>query len=204
MIQAFTELAIDTKNRGFKDRYYVMYNKASAALKKKKNMEVKYQLGPWGKQMAKNTERDIKTIKNYFISGMCSVIPEFHLQLLDRMIQQSTISLNLLSQSRLHPQLYAYAHLNCDFYYNKIPLSSQGTKVVVHERPGERASWAPHGEPVWHIGPSMEHYWWHKAYINDTRSERISDTLELFPKKFTTPNISYTDASINAAHDLIH
>ena len=55
-----------------------------------------------------------------------------------------------------------------------------GKIVVLHNRPKDIASWAPHGEPVWYIGPAMEHYRFHKAYIPKTRAERISDTVDFF------------------------
>ena len=64
-----------------------------------------------------------------------------------------------------------------------------GKNVVAHNRPGGRASWALHGEPGWYIEPAMEHYRCHKKYFPKTTSERISDAVELFPKKFSMPNM---------------
>ena len=50
----------------------------------------------------------------------------------------------------------------------------------------------------------MEHYRCHKAYIPNKRVERISDTIEFYPKKFNTPKMSSIDATIHAAQDLIY
>ena len=50
----------------------------------------------------------------------------------------------------------------------------------------------------------MEHYRCHKAYIPKTRAERISDTVELPPKKFNMPQMSYVDATFHATQDLIY
>ena len=66
-----------------------------------------------------------------------------------------------------------------------------------------RASWAPHGEDGWYIGPAMEHCRCHKSYIPKTRAERISDTVDFFPKKFHKPQMSYMDATYHATEDLI-
>ena len=44
------------------------------------------------------------------------------------------------------------------------------TGVVMKNWPTDRASWAPHGEPSWYIGPAMDHYRFHKAYILKTRA----------------------------------
>ena len=50
----------------------------------------------------------------------------------------------------------------------------------------------------------MEHYRRHKTYTPPQKTDRISDTVELPPLKTIMPNMSYTDAAIRAAHDLIH
>ena len=64
--------------------------------------------------------------------------------------------------------------------------------------------WAPHGEDVWYIGPEMEHHIYNKAYTPNKREEKIPDTVEFSPKQFNMPQISSTDATFHAAHDLIY
>ena len=169
---------------------------------KRQKMEVQYQLVPSGNHRANNVERSIQTLKNHFISRLCSVDPEFHLQLWYRILQQATLSLDLIRKSRFLPKTSSYGHLNGEFDYNKTPLSPPGTTVVVNYRPWDKASWAPHIEPGWYIGSAMEHCQCHKPYIPKTRAEMISDTVDLFPKKFNMPNISSADAAIHAAQDL--
>ena len=92
-----------------------------------------------------NIDRSIQTFKNHFIAGLCIVGADFHLQLLDRILQQATIILNLLIKSKLHPYLLAHAHLYGESKYNQTPLELPGTTLVVHNRPGGRDSWTPHG-----------------------------------------------------------
>ena len=60
--------------------------------------------------------------------------------------------------------LSAYTHIFADFDYNRTPLSPPGTIIVIHNRPNDISSWAPHGEDDWYIVPSMEHYICQKAY----------------------------------------
>ena len=43
---------------------------------------------------------------------------------------------------------------------------------------------------------------WTKS--TEKKAEMISDTVDLFPKNFTMPNMFSTDTSIHAAQDLIH
>ena len=115
---------------------------------------------------------------NRFIAGLCSVDQYFHLQLWYILLHQSKISLNLIRQSITLPHISAYTYIFGDFYFNRTPLVTPGTKVVIHNIPNDCASWAPHGEYGWYIVSAMEHYKCHKAYILNTRAERISDTAE--------------------------
>ena len=85
--------------------------------------------------------------------------------------------------------------------HTNLPTSKN---VVVNTRPGDRASWEPHGEPGWYIGPTKEHYRCHKTYIHKTIAQRISYTVEFFPKKLNMPNISSTNAAIHVAQYLVH
>ena len=123
-----------------------MDNEASTALNMTMTtMNIKYQLVPLSNNRANNTDRAIKTSKNQFILGLYSVDKEFHLQLWDRLLQQETIGLNLLIKSRTLPHLSSYTHIFGEFYFNRTPLAPPGTRIVIHNRPNDRASWAPHG-----------------------------------------------------------
>ena len=91
-------------------------------------MDINYQLVNSGKYRAKNVDRSIQTFKNHFIAGLRRVYMDFHLQLWERMIQQETISINLLRKSRLHPQLSFYAHFLGGFNYNCTQIFPQVKK----------------------------------------------------------------------------
>ena len=45
---------------------------------------------------------------------------------------------------------------NCDF--NKTPLAPPGTKIIIHDKLGQRKYWDPRGVEGWYLGPYMEHY----------------------------------------------
>ena len=97
IICAFTELTKDLKTRGLNPIFHVMDNEASTEIKKIINtIYIKYQLFTPGNHRSNNAERFIQTLKKHFIAGFYSVDTDFHLQLWDRMLQQPTISLNLL------------------------------------------------------------------------------------------------------------
>jgi hypothetical protein len=116
---------------------------------------------------------------------------------------QAELTLNLLRSSRVNPKLSAYAYLNGNFNFNKTPLAPPGTKVIIHLKPDQRASWSYHGEEGWYVGPSMEHYRCVKCYIPTTARERDVDTLQFFLKKIPFPSISTEDYLKQDASDIL-
>ena len=126
------------------------------------------------------------------------------MHLWDRLLPQATITLNLLRTSRLQPQLSAYAHLFRQFDYNSTPLAPPGTRVIIHNKPQQRATWAPHREEGWYIGPATEHYRCYRIYVPKTHSERIADTVQFFPTKVVMPQLSSADTANRAANELIN
>ena len=87
---------------------------------------------------------------------------------------------NMLRPFRLNPKLSAYAQLSGTFDYNKTPLVSPGSKVLVYETPTSRKSLATHDIEGWYVGPAMEHYRNFRCYVPTTGSERIAETLDFF------------------------
>ena len=116
---------------------------------------------------------------------------------------QCNITLNLLRGCRVNNKLSAYAYVEGQFDYNKTPLAPPGTKVVAHDTPEDRASWAPHGEEGWTISPSLEHYRCIRCYFSRTRSERDCHTLTFFPHSIPIPKVTTDDFLCQAAGDII-
>jgi hypothetical protein len=86
--------------------------------------------------------------------------------------------------------------------YNKTAFAPPGCKIIAHEKPGKRRTWAPHGQHGYSLGPAMHHYRCQNVYISSTASERIVDTLEFFPHNYQMPQLSSTDRLIMAAKDM--
>jgi hypothetical protein len=147
-------------------------------------------------------ERAIRTFKEHFVAGISSVDPTFPLHLWDRLLPQAGITLNLLRTLRLHPQLSATAHFHGLVDYNKTAFAPPGCKIIAHEKPGKRRTWAPHGQHGYSLGPAMHHYRCQNVYISSTASERIVDTLEFFPHNYQMPQLSSTDRLIMDAKDM--
>ena len=140
----------------------------------------KFQLVPPHIHHRNSSERAIQNFKEQFISWLASTHKDFPLYLWCRLIPHSSLTLNLLRQSHMNLKLSGYAQLHGEFNYNATPLDPRGTQNIVHDKPTVRGSWEVHGVKGWYLGPSMEHYRYHCVYINKTRGERGSESVDFF------------------------
>jgi hypothetical protein len=187
-VRAFIIAFDEITAKGFKPKLQKMDNEASAALKNYfTEKEMNYQLVPPYFHRANSVERVIRTFKEHFKSGLATVDPAFPIHLWDRLFPQAEITLNLLRSSRFHPHLSAAAHYHGLVDYNKTAFGPPGCKIIAHEKPSQRRTWASNGQPGWSVGPSMHHYLCQNVYITATASERIVDTLEIFPHNSPMP-----------------
>jgi hypothetical protein len=204
MIRAYTYLEEFLTECGLKPKLILLDNEASKALRDKMTKAgIRLQLAPPHIHRRNAAERAIQTFKNHFIAGLCSTDKDFPMHLWCRLLPQASITLNLLWVSRINPKLSAYAQLNGNFDFNRTPMAPPGIWLLVHEKPAQRASWAPHGVDGWYVGPVMEHYRCYRAYITSTNAERITDTVEFFPSHCNMPRLSSADTALWAATELI-
>jgi hypothetical protein len=168
------------------------------------NNNIEFELVPPHLHHHNGAEQAIRTFKNHFIAGLCSTDKLFPMNLWCRLVRQAEITLNLLHALHLNPRLSTYAQLNGAFDYNATPLAPPGIKCIIHEKPGQRGSWAPHSIDGWYVGPAMEHYCCWTVHVTSTNSECIGDTVEFFPQYTKVPRLSSADATTYAARDLIY
>jgi hypothetical protein len=83
-------------------------------------------------------------------------------------------------------------------------MAPPGTRIIAHETPNRRRTWAPHGQDGWYIGPALEHYRCYTVYITKTRGERVVETADFFPETFKLPFPSAQDLATKAAAELTH
>ena len=124
---------------------------------------------------------------------MATCDPKYPIREWDRLLEQAELTLNLLRNSRVNPSLSSWAYLFGNHDFNKVPLVPPGTKVILHSRPNDRASWDFHGIDGWYIGPAPHHYRCVKCYVPKTHSERITDTVTLLPHTIPIPKTSLDD-----------
>jgi hypothetical protein len=110
--------------------------------------------------------------------------------------------LNLLRTSRLHRQLSAAAHFHGQIDYKKTAFAPPRCKIIAHEKPSQKRTWAPHGQSGYSLGPAIHHYRCQNVYITSTASDGNVDTLEFFPHNSPMPQLSSADRLIMAANDM--
>ena len=144
-------------------------------------------------------EVSIRIRRNRFVSGLRGTDKLLPIHLWDRLLYQAHIALNIIRLSRLNPKISAHAIVEGILWLQQ---NTFGT-TSHHEKYNRRCIWVHHGVQVWHIEPSVEHYWCYKVYIYNTRAELITDTVELFPVNTMMKGISSADAATHASIYLI-
>jgi hypothetical protein len=107
---------------------------------------------------------------------------------------------NIKNQS----QTFSRTHIFGQYDFNRAPMAPPETRIKAHETPSRRRTWDPHGQDGWYIGPALEHYRCYTVYITIARGDRIVETVNFFPEKFTLPFPSSQDLATQAASDLAH
>jgi hypothetical protein len=106
-------------------------------------------------QLRKESERAIRLFKDHLVAGLCSTDKEFPMHCWYRLLPQAVITLNMLRISQINPKLSASTHLDGQYDYNRAPMAPPGTRIIAHETPNRRRTWAPHGQDGWYIGPAF-------------------------------------------------
>ena len=203
LLRAHDKLVQYLIQKGYKPNMHYSDNEAPQSIKSydTKN-KIKYQLVPPFSHRINAAERAICTWKNHFITGICSVDPKFPMNLWEKLIPQSVITLNLLRPSRRNPNISAYEALNGKFNYDATPLAPPGFKVIEFESTQTRKIFSPHGIQAWYVGPTLEHYICYKIYVPKTKAERICDTVSLYPHLCKSPVIQPIEQAVIAATKL--
>ena len=145
------------------------------------SFNITYQLTPAGNHGRNAAERAIQTFKSHFIAGLCSTHPTFPLRHWDKLLPQAVLTLNLLRPARLYPQLSAYTMVHGNYDYSSHPIAPPGMRVLVHDLPSNRKSWAPHATEGYYVGPALTHYRCFRILNSITGAERISETVRWLP-----------------------
>jgi len=96
---------------------------------------------------------------------------DFPIHLWDRLLPQAELTLNMLRGSRLDPTISAWEELHGPFDFNRTPIAPPGVRVLIHEKPAVRGTWAPHAVEGWYLGPALNSYHCYTVWSKDTRAQ---------------------------------
>jgi hypothetical protein len=204
LLRAFQVMEQELVAHGLKQKLMKLDNEASKLLKMYLHQQnITFQLVPPYSHRRNAAERAIRSFKDHLIAGLCSTDKSFPMHRWDRLLPQAVITLNMLRTSRISPKLSASTHIDGQYDYNRSPIAPPGTRIIAHDTPSRRKTWAPHSQDGWYIGPALEHYRCYTVYINKTRGERIVETVEFFPEKFKLPFLSTQELPTRALFTLL-
>jgi hypothetical protein len=205
LLRPFQVMEQELVAQGLKPKLMKLDNEASKLLKMYlHHQNITCQLVPPYSHRRNSAERAIRSFKDHLIAVLCSTDKSFPMHLWDSLLPQAVITLNMLRTSRINPKLSAATHIfgQCDF--NRAPMGPPETRIIAHETPRRRRTWAPHGQDGWYIGPALEHYRCYTVFITKTRGERVVETFDFFPENFKLPFLSAQDLANKAAAELTH
>ena len=166
-----------------------------------KNIAIQY--CPPGQHRANSAERSIQTFKNHAIATLATTDPTFPLALWDTLLPQMELCINHLLPFKPNPSISAYAGIHgASHDFRAHPIAPAGIKVLNHDKPSSRASWASHGTSGFYIGPAIQHYRCYNVYVTATATTRVTDTVQWFPHNFFMPDPTPHDNALAAIADL--
>jgi hypothetical protein len=115
------------------------------------------------------------------------------MHLWDKTLPQAEMTVNFLRGLRINPKLSAWEQIHGRYDFNKTPIAPVGIKVLAHEKPDNRRTWAPHAFEAWYVGPALNHYRCFTVWSKETRQLRIVNSLQWFPQKLAMPIANKTD-----------
>ena len=152
--------------------WHVLDNEAPAELKQaihKNNRRV--ELTPPDMHRRNIAERGMQTFKGHFKAILAGVSDDFPIREWDELIPQTVLTLNLLRQSNVAPNISAYAYHHGSFDYNRMPLAPMGCAVQFHIKLDKCKTWGEHSMDRWYLKTSPEHYQCHIVFVKKTQSK---------------------------------
>ncbi len=178
-------------SKGYTPKINVMDNHAMKVIKAYlKLKDVSLQLVEPHNHRVNAAERPIQTFKNRFIVTLGTTDVDFPVQLWDKLMPQVQDSINILHRSHIKPDVSTYEALKGLYKWNRYPMAPLGTKAIIFDDSGTRASWVPHGLNAWILGPSKNYDRYYLFYVPKTRGYRVLNSANLFPQHCMAPKYS--------------
>ena len=183
--------------------WHILDNKAPEELKQAiRENKCRVELTPADMHRRNIAERGIQTFKGHFISVLAGVANNFPINQWDELLPQTVLTLNLLRQANVAPNISAWAYHHGSFDYNRMPLAPMGCEVQFHVKPSRRKTFGEHSGDGFYLKTSDEHYRTHVIFVKKTRAKRLADTVFFKHRYITQPTVTPADAIVNAYRKL--
>ena len=78
--------------------------------------------------------------------------------MLDKLLDQTELTINIISQATINPRISAWEYFNGAFEYAATLLGLIRYKIVIHTTSNNRKSWYQRGREGFSVGPALNHY----------------------------------------------
>jgi len=130
------------KAAGLGIKKQILDNKCSAAMKACIQVNgMTYEFVPPGQHRHNQAERAIQTFTSHFISILAGIDDKFPLSLSCHLLKPTELTLNLLRQSQVAPNVSAFVHIHGNHDYMRKPFAPISCAIHTHVKPDNRLSW---------------------------------------------------------------
>eukprot|EP00804_Cyclotella_cryptica_P028277 CCRYP_014613-RB/>CCRYP_014613-RB protein AED:0.36 eAED:0.36 QI:0/0/0/1/0/0/2/0/471 len=183
--------------------WHILDNEAPEELKQAiRENNCRVELMPADMHRRNIAEKGMQRFKGHFKAVLAGVSDDFPIREWDELIPQTVLTLNLLRQANVAPNISAYAYHHGSFDYNRMPLAPMGCADQFHIKPDKRKTWGEHSMDGWYLKTSPEHYRCHIVFVKKTQSKLVTDTVFFKHKYITQPEVKPADVIIKAYNDL--
>ena len=132
--------------------WHILNNEAPEELKQViRENNCRVELTPADQHRRNAAERAIQTFKGHFISVLAGVDISFPINQWDKLLPQTILTLNILRQSNVAPNISAWVYHHGSFDYNRMPIAPMGCAVQFHIKPVRRKTFGEHSEDGFYL-----------------------------------------------------
>ena len=169
---AYNTIMQRLKDRNMLVHLKILDNEASKEYKTiiKEKWYIKYQLVPSNIHRQNAAERAIQTFKAHLLSILAGVADDLPRRHWDQLLPQAELTLNILRQAKIKPELSAWTYMMGALNYDATTLGPLGCPLMIHKKTSNRKSWDFRSKERWSVGVSFEHSLWRSQKSQDRKS----------------------------------
>ena len=121
-------------------------------------------------------------IKKSLHIGLAGIADDFPIHQWDNLLPQTILTLNLLQQANIAPNVLAYAYHHGNFDYDQMPIAPMGCAVQFHVKPNCHQTWGEHSMDGWYLQTSPKHYRCWTVWTTKSHTTQISVSIQPCPQ----------------------